>query len=85
MAGKNECSMTGKGWREHMAGKGCAEYVIVLKKPGIVRKKMVACTSRPTAGQLVLVGPLQAYRPTAGRLGPVGQLEADWEIGRAHV
>ena len=54
MAGKNDCGMAGKGWREmgggkrvagnswreHMAGKGCAEYVIVLqKKPGIIRKK----------------------------------------------
>ena len=43
MAGKNDCGMAGKGWREmgggkrvagngwraHMAGKGCAEYVIV--------------------------------------------------------
>ena len=46
MVGKNDCGMAGKGWREmgggkrvagnswreHMAGKGCGEYVIVLQK-----------------------------------------------------
>ena len=71
MAGKNDCGMAGKGWREmgggkrvagnswreHMAGKGCAEYVIVKKNGDRSGKKMVACTSRPTAGQLVPVGP----------------------------
>ena len=79
--------MAGNSWREHMAGKGCAEYVIVKKNGDRSGKKMVACTSRPTAGQLVLVGPLQAdwtlsanCRPTRLDLvadSPIGQKQAD--------
>ena len=89
MAGKNDCGMAGKGWRETGGGKELARtyggkglcgirHSFTKKNQGSFGKKMVACTSRPTTGQLVLVGPLQAYRPTAGRLDPVGQLEADW-------
>ena len=27
MAGKNDCSMAGKSWREHMAGNGWREHM----------------------------------------------------------
>ena len=59
------------GWRERVGGKilrgkGCAKIRHSFEKKSVIsygEKKSViwyACTSRPTAGQLVPVGPQQA-------------------------
>ena len=92
MAGKNDCGMAGKGWREtgggkrvagngcqeHMAGKGCAEYVKVLQnKQPIVQKKMLATHQSAHS---------KPSRPTAGlsaNCKPTGpDLVADSPIGQ---